>query len=649
MADQNVNIKATVVVNDDQVKKYNEELDKTAKKSEEAFNPKKALRAATLELQQAQAQFGEYSAEALKAARNVAQLRDSIGEANETANLFDPGKKFAVFSGALNSIAGGYGAVQGAIGLLGVESNKVQEQLLKVQSALAVSEGLSTILDSGKDFQRLAAIIKTNVVGAFNAMRNAVVATGVGALVVALGLIVAYWDDIKKAVRGVSDEERKQAANAKAAAAAEKEKLDALNSQDETLKAQGLTEREILVLKAKQTDQVLAATEAEVKKSQIILKNEVEAEKRNRKWLEQFLKLTLEASLIPVRILATPLDLLLKTANGVAKVLGLTKSEAINLNDEITKLKDQGVKELAGFIFDPAQVQQEGEAAIKEQEKALRELKNQRDGYNNAIKALDKKAADDAAAARKKAAEDAAKAEQEAFDARRAAAQADAKEVQKSTDIVSARKAVIEDETNTVLALVPKRIEAITTVARTQEQKDKDIEVLQEDNRKQFQTREEAKQKALALTGEALNSLSDIVGKNTAAGKALAISSALINTYQGITQIWKNDTVIPEPFGTIQKVAATVTAAASGFAAVRGIVRTQVPGGGGGGGGAAVPSGVGGAAPLSPVTPQAIQTTLDAASINSITNQPARAYVVESDVSNSQERIRRINRAATFG
>lgn len=643
--DQNVNIKTTIIVNDDQVKKYNETLGETAKASEEAFNPKKALRAATLELQQAQAQFGEYSTEALKAARNVAQLRDSIGEANETAALFDPGNKFAVFSGALNSIAGGYSAVQGAIGLLGVESEKVQEQLLKVQSALALSEGLSTILDSGKDFQRLAAIIKTNVVGAFNAMRNAVVATGVGALVVALGLIVAYWDDIKKAVSGVSEEERKQAANAKAAAAAEKDKLDALNSQDETLKAQGLTEREILVLKSKQTDQVIAATEAEIKKSQIILKNEIAAEARNRRWLEEFLKLTLEASLIPVRILATPLDLLLKTANGVAQVLGLTKSEALNLNDEITKLKEQGVKELSGFIFDPNKVKEEGDAVIKEQEKTLRELKNQRDGYNNAIKALDKKAADDAAAARKKAAEDAAKAEQAAFEARREAAKADAKVVGESTELVAKRKATLEDEANTALALVPKRIEAITTVARTQEQKDKDVEVLQEDNRKQFQTREEAKQKALALTGEALNSLADIVGKNTAAGKALAISSALINTYQGITQIWKNETVIPEPFGTIQKVAATVTAAASGFAAVRGIVRTPVPGGGGGG--VSVPAGA--SAPLTPVSPQAITTTLDAASINSITNQPARAYVVESDVSNSQERIRRINRAATFG
>jgi hypothetical protein len=621
--DQNVNIKTTIIVNDDQVKQYNETLGETAKKSEEAFNPKKALRAATLELQKAQAQFGDYSSEALRAAKQVAQLRDSIGEANETAALFDPGKKFAAFSGALNSVTAGYGAVQGAIGLLGVESDKVQEQLLKVQSALAVSEGLSTILDSGKDFARLGAIIKNQVVTAFSTLRSAIISTGIGALVVALGVIVANWDKIKGVVSGVSKEQenlnKATAENTKK----QQEKLDAISGQENILKLQGKSERDILELKVKQTDEVIAATEEQIRQSEITLKFQTEAEKRNKDILVGIL-----------RFLTAPTQLVVDLFSKVASLAGL------DFKFDIAEFT-------ANLVFDPNEVATEGQKAIDEQKKVLEKLKNDRAGFQLSIQAIDKKSADDAAEARKKAAEDAAAAEQAVFEARRAAAQADAKEVQKSTDIVSARKAVIEDEANTALALVPKRIEAITTVARTQEQKEKDVEVLQDNNRKQFQTREEAKQKALALTGEALNSLADIVGKNTAAGKALAISSALINTYQGITQIWKNDTVIPEPFGTIQKVAATVTAAASGFAAVRGIVRTQVPGGGGGG--ASVPSGVGGAAPLSPVTPQAIQTTLDAASINSITNQPARAYVVESDVSNSQERIRRINRAATFG
>lgn len=66
--------------------------------------------------------------------------------------------------------------------------------------------------------------------------------------------------------------------------------------------------------------------------------------------------------------------------------------------------------------------------------------------------------------------------------------------------------------------------------------------------------------------------------------KALAIASALINTYQGITAIWAAPSTLPEPYGTIGKVAATAVAAASGFAAVRNIVKTNKGSGGGGGG-----------------------------------------------------------------
>ena len=102
---------------------------------------RKELKEANQELISAQQNFGEYSQQALSAARRVAELRDRIGEAAETAALFDPGKKFQVFAGALNAVAGGFSAVQGALGLIGVESEAVEKQLLKVQSALALSQG----------------------------------------------------------------------------------------------------------------------------------------------------------------------------------------------------------------------------------------------------------------------------------------------------------------------------------------------------------------------------------------------------------------------------------------------------------------------------------------------------------------------------
>lgn len=624
MADQNVNIKATVVVNDDQVKQYNDTLAETAKASEEAFNPKKALRAATLELQKAQAQFGEYSAEALKAARNVAQLRDSIGEANETAALFDPGNKFAVFSGALNSIAGGYGAVQGAIGLLGVESDKVQEQLLKVQSALAVSEGLSTILDSGKDFARLGAIIKNQVVTAFSTLRSAIISTGIGALVVALGVIVANWDKIKGVVSGVSKEQenlnKATAENTKK----QQEKLDAISGQENILKLQGKSERDILELKVKQTDEVIAATEEQIRQSEITLKFQTEAEKRNKDILVGIL-----------RFLTAPTQLVVDLFSKVASLAGL------DFKFDIAEFT-------ANLVFDPNEVATEGQKAIDEQKKTLEKLKNDRAGFQLSIQAIDKKAADDALEIRKKELEELERIEAEALERRRRLAEEDNKALRdRNEQRAKDRSAFIEDESNAVVKGADTQLKAFGAAATERQRIEANLAAEQEARQKAELQREEEKQKAIAMTGTALSSLADLVGRQTAAGKALAIASSLINTYQGITQIWANKTTIPEPFGTIQKVAATVTAAASGFAAVRGIVRTQVPGGGGGGN--SVPAGTGGAAPLSPVSPQAITTTLDSASINSITNQPARAYVVESDVSNSQERIRRINRAATFG
>ena len=85
---------------------------------------KTELKEANGELIKAQTLYGEYSDEAVKAANKVAQLRDRIQEAKETSDLFDPGKKFQALTGALNTVAGGFSAIQGAMGLFGSESDQ---------------------------------------------------------------------------------------------------------------------------------------------------------------------------------------------------------------------------------------------------------------------------------------------------------------------------------------------------------------------------------------------------------------------------------------------------------------------------------------------------------------------------------------------
>ena len=147
---------------------------------------------------------------------------------------------------------------------------------------------------------------------------------------------------------------------------------------------------------------------------------------------------------------------------------------------------------------------------------------------------------------------------------------------------------------------------------------------------------------------DASMALSSILGEQTAAGKALGVASALINTYVGASEVIRAKSVLPEPFGTINKIASVAAIIATGLKTVKSITSVQVPsskGASGGGGGASVsmPSMASVAAPLSP---QAQTTTLNQEQVNQIGNVAARAFVVESDVTGNQERIQRLSRAA---
>jgi chemotaxis protein histidine kinase CheA len=157
-----------------------------------------------------------------------------------------------------------------------------------------------------------------------------------------------------------------------------------------------------------------------------------------------------------------------------------------------------------------------------------------------------------------------------------------------------------------------------------------DVQANADAEKKIEQIKQEAKIKA---TVDTLNILSDVLGKESAAGKAIAISSALINTYLGITAGLK--------LGFPLAIPAVLAASVTGFKAVKSIIATKVPGSGGGGG--SVPS-MGSMA--APIKPEAQTTTLSSQSINQIGVASSRAFVLETDVTNNQERIQRLNRAA---
>ena len=145
---------------------------------------------------------------------------------------------------------------------------------------------------------------------------------------------------------------------------------------------------------------------------------------------------------------------------------------------------------------------------------------------------------------------------------------------------------------------------------------------------------EEAK---LAIVSDGLAGLGQLLGQESAAGKAVAIAQSIINTYQGATKALAQGGI----FGAIG--AAGVIAA--GLANVKKIVSTKIPGAEGGGGAAAI-AGVGaqvenieqnvpdfnvvGASPINQI----------AQSLNN--QQPVKAYVVSGDVTTAQQLDRNI-------
>ena len=81
------------------------------------------------------------------------------------------------------------------------------------------------------------------------AMKTALISSGIGAAVVAIGLLVEYWDEIKGLVDGVSSEQATLLKTTEDTLAAQQEQLSATGSMENTLKLQGKTEKEIRDLK----------------------------------------------------------------------------------------------------------------------------------------------------------------------------------------------------------------------------------------------------------------------------------------------------------------------------------------------------------------------------------------------------------------
>jgi len=590
---------------------------------------RKAIKEATSDLIAMQEQFGKTSPQAIAAAKRIAELKDRIQDAKEQADLFDPGKRFSAFANAANQIAAGFSAVQGAMALVGTESEDLQKTLVKVQGAIALSQGLSQLKDLGKAYDE----VKIVAVDAFKSIRAAIGSTGIGLLVVALAAIVAYWDDIKEAVSGVSAEQKKLNEDSAKNLKTQQDKLDAINGQENILKLQGKSEKEILQIKIKQTDEIIKASEIQLQNSIDTTKAQVAAAQRNKDILQGILV-----------FISAPIAALLKGIDLIG--------DAVGKNFDLYNKFYGGI---SSFVFDPKEVKEEGDAAIKEQEKALIKLRDDRAGLQLQITKIDQDEAKKRSDIAKKEAEDAAKLAKERAEAR-AKEQRDINElIQKELDDQfakdEARRKQIEDE---IKASEARQFQLQVDAAKRR------FELQQELNAKTLQAEIELQNAKFDAASAGLNAIATLAGENEklanivfAVDKALAIARIVVDTQREIAGYAATNAILG-PAGlaltATQSLAAKIRAATSIATIVATSISKFKKGGGANTGGASPSIASGGTAPVSAqASPAVTAQALNAQAINNLGNQGMRAYVLNSDIQNNEQRNAYLQRNARIG
>ena len=352
---------------------------------------KQQYKEAVAELQKMVSAYGEMSDEAINAAKRAAELKDQIEDTNDLMKSFKGEGAFIAMNKAMSAVASGFSAVEGGLALIGVEGEAVQETMLKVQAAMALAQGLEGLEDAGRAFKNLGVTAKN----ALSGIKSGLAATGIGLFVVALGTVVAYWDDIKAAVSGVSEEQKKLNKDTEKNAETSKKQYENFQLQENSLKLQGKSEKEILQIRINKLNTSIKDEEVRIKGLEETSKLEIAAAERNQEIAKNIIRFGLEASVMTLRALAAPFDLLIEGANKLSETLGLGKITTTNINTEITKLTQLGAEVGSKFLFDPAKVKADSQATITAAKQGLNQMKSDRDGFLLQLKQGDQQGAQD--------------------------------------------------------------------------------------------------------------------------------------------------------------------------------------------------------------------------------------------------------------
>ena len=408
--------------------------------------------------------------------------------------------------------------------------------------------------------------------------RAALIATGIGLFVVALGTIVAYWSEISEAITGSNKLLQKR--------------IDLLN-ESTRIRNHELTmldlEEKILIANGESTDGIL-----ETRKLLLI------AQQATNNQLIDELTTKLEIEKVDNRKL-TFLERAANASGGLLDVFGIDVTGGKKQGAEVTDEEKQAEKDLDDLI-------NKTKEANKELELTLILLNKTSGGGGGKDKGLTDE-------------------------------EKEMREIDRALSIARALKKIREDEEAEEEARAEREIDRELAVSRALK-KIREDEAATE--LKLNELKAQARQKQLVGIGNALSQTSALLGEATAEGKALAIASAGISTFLTAQQAYQAAfQPVPTVASPVLGAIFAGIAVAGGLANIAKIAAVKVPGGKGGGrggvsGGASAP-----AAPSFNLI-QGTGTNQISQSINNQNQNPTKAFVVSKDVTSSQELDRNI-------
>jgi hypothetical protein len=287
------------------------------------------------------------------------ELKDKIQDASEAIRT--------QAGGAFEKVSGSLGLVTSRIASLdftgAAEGAKLLAQNISDIKPGDIADGIKSI---GSAFASVGKALLTNPIFLIGA---------------AIAGAIVYAEELLSLVDGITDAEQKALNVQKERAATAKEQFDLIGQTEQTLKRQGLTEKQITDLKLQQLNSAILEQQVVVETSKQQAAAQIAAAERNAKYLQTFLDFVT----FPQRKIAEFFEGFVNGAIDILNKLGLGIEKI-----SITPIFDQVNNFIVKKIFDPEQERKDQEKIVADAEKNLKLLINQRDGLLNEQDAKEK-------------------------------------------------------------------------------------------------------------------------------------------------------------------------------------------------------------------------------------------------------------------